>query len=228
MHVQIKSTYGIGSHAGIKCAVYGKAGRGKTRLCATAPKPIIISAEGGLLSLGAYNIPFIEIKNINDLINANLWAYQSNEARQFQTICIDSISEVAEVVLNNARANTKDPRQAYGELIEKMTSVIRSFRDLQGFNVVMTAKQEYAKDEQSGVMTNMPSLPGKGLTKDFPYFFDELFQLDIGQLPTGEQYRFLRTQPDFNNEAKDRSGRLDLVEQPDLTKVFAKINGVAA
>lgn len=224
MHVNIQNTFGIGARNGVKCAVYGKAGRGKTMLCATAPGPIIISAEGGLLSLGRYRLPFIEIKTVSDLTNAHLWAMQSREARQFQTICIDSISEVAETVLANAKTQVKDPRQAYGELIDQMTNVIRAFRDLQGFNVVMTAKQEYVKDEQSGIVMNGPSLPGKSLTKDFPYFFDELFQIDIGKMPDNTEYRFLRTQPDFNNEAKDRSGRLAPVEEPNLTKIFQKIN----
>lgn len=224
MQVQLQSTYGIGARQGVKCAVYGKAGRGKTLLCATAPNPVILSAEGGLLSLSGLRLPFIQIKTVGDLTNAHLWASQSREARQFQTICLDSVSEIAETVLANAKAQVKDPRQAYGELIDKMTDVIRAFRDLQGFNVVMTAKQEYVKDEQSGVVSNGPSLPGKTLTKDFPYFFDELFQIDIGKLPDMTEYRFLRTQPDFSNEAKDRSGRLDPIEEPNLTKIFNKIN----
>ena len=37
--------------SGVKCVVYGPAGGGKTRLLATAPSPIILSAEKGLLSL---------------------------------------------------------------------------------------------------------------------------------------------------------------------------------
>lgn len=223
MNIQLQSTRGIASRAGVKCAVYGKAGRGKTRLCATAPNPVIISAEGGLLSLSGYNIPFMTIKTVSDLQNAHLWAMQSREARQFNTICIDSISEVAEVVLANAKGQVKDPRQAYGELADQMLNVIRAFRDLQGFNVVMTAKQDYVKDEQSGIIMNSPSLPGKTLTREFPYFFDELFQVDIGKLPDQTEYRFLRTQPDFNNEAKDRSGRLEPIEEPNLSKIFAKI-----
>ena len=36
---------------GVKALVYGPSGAGKTTLCATAPAPIIISAEAGLLSL---------------------------------------------------------------------------------------------------------------------------------------------------------------------------------
>lgn len=225
MNVQLYNTYGFGQRQGVKCAVYGKAGRGKTRLCATAPGPVLISAEGGLLSLSNMQIPYIPIRTVTDLTNAHQWALNSREARQFNTICVDSISEVAETVLANAKGQVKDPRQAYGELADQMINVIRAFRDLQGFNVVMTAKQEYVKDEQSGVVMNGPSLPGKTLTREFPYFFDELFQLDIGKLPDMTEYSFLRTRPDFSNEAKDRSGRLDAIEEPNLAKIFAKING---
>ena len=53
---------------GVKVLVYGKAGVGKTVLCATAPKPVIISAEAGLLSLQGADIPVIEVKNIEDLV----------------------------------------------------------------------------------------------------------------------------------------------------------------
>lgn len=227
MHIQIRSTQGIGLRQGVKCVVYGKAGMGKTTLCATAPNPFIISAEGGLLSLAQFNLPYTEIKTIEDLNRVHQWALQSNEARQFSTICVDSISEIAEVVLNNARKKAKDPRQAYGDLQEKMADVIRSFRDLQGFNVVMTAKQEFIKDDTTGAMLNMPSMPGKNLTRDLPYFFDEVFKIDIGVTQDGSnrKYRYLLTQPDFMNDAKDRSGRLSPIEEPHLGKLFAKING---
>lgn len=224
--MQIYSTYGIGVQQGIKCGVYAKAGYGKTLLMSTAPNPIILSAESGLLSLSRFRLPYIPINNVNDLTAAHQWALSSREARQFQTICIDSGSEIAEVVLSNAKGQVKDARLAYTELLEKMTMTIRAFRDLQGFNVVISAKQEFIKDEHTGVMKNMPSFPGKQLTRDFPYFFDELFQIDIGKLPDQTEYRFLRTQPDFSNEAKDRSGMLDPIEEPNLTKLFAKINRV--
>lgn len=222
--INIQSTRGVGTRTGIKCAVYGKAGRGKTLLATTAPNPFIISAEGGLLSLSRYNLPFVEVKTVQDLENLRAYFTTSNEAKQFQTVYLDSISEIAEVVLLNARAQVKDPRMAYGELLEKMTAVIRGFRDLQGFNVVMTAKQGYVTDSVTGVTMNAPALPGKQLNIDFPYFFDELFQIDIGATPEGVQFRYLKCQPDFNNEAKDRSGSLSAMEEPHLGKLFNKIN----
>jgi hypothetical protein len=225
-NVQLKSTQGIGARQGVKALVYGKAGMGKTTLCATAPNPMIISAEAGLLSLSRFNLPYAEVKTVQDLTNLHMWALQSSEARQFQTICLDSISEIAETVLTNAKIKAKDGRLAYGDMNEQMINVIKVFRDLQGFNVLMTAKQEYVKDEQTGQMLNMPSMPGKTLTRDLPYFFDEVFKIDIGLMTDGSnrKFRYLLTQPDFSNDAKDRSGRLAPMEEPHLGKLFAKIN----
>lgn len=211
---------------GVKVLVYGGAGMGKTVLCSTAPNPIILSAEGGELSLRSMRIPMIEITTVQDLTEAHQWLSNSAEAKQFQTVCIDSLSEVAEVVLNNAKRQVKDPRQAYGELIEKMESVIRAYRDLPNMNVYMSAKMEPSKDELTGVVKYGPAMPGSKLGSKLPYFFDEVFRLGINKTPQGESYRFLQTQPDMQYEAKDRSGVLAPVEPPHLTAIFNKILGV--
>lgn len=225
MALQFSTTDQASAAAGVKVLVYGDAGMGKTTLCATAPAPIIISAESGLLSLRKYRIPVIEIKTIDQLTEAYDWSTRSAEARQFATICIDSISEIGEVVLANAKRQVKDPRQAYGELIEKMTMTIRAFRDLPGKHVYMAAKMEPMKDELTGVVRYGPAMPGSKLGPQLPYFFDEVFRLGVNKSPQGETYRFLQTQPDLQYTAKDRSGSLAAIESPDLNHVFAKILG---
>ena len=211
---------------GIKVLVYGRSGVGKTYLARTAPNPIILSAESGVLSLRDVAIPMIHIQTVQDLTEAHQWLEKSAEARQFQTVYIDSISEIGEVVLANAKAVVKDPRQAYGELIEKMTMTIKGYRDLAGKNVVMAAKQEPIKDELTGIVQYGPSMPGSKLGPQLPYLFDEVFRLGIGKTKEGVEYRFLQTAPDLQYDAKDRSGALDSVERPDLSFVFSKILGV--
>ena len=208
---------------GVKVLVYGESGLGKTTLCATAPRPIILSAESGLLSLRHVNLPYIKIDNIDDLTEACDWAYNNPQAQQFDTICLDSLTEIAEVVLANAKTQVKDVRQAYGELLDKMMNTVRAFRDLPGKHVYMTAQQMLFKDESTGIVKNLPAMPGSKLGPKLPYHFDEVFQMCIGKTNTGEQYRYLKTQPDFNSVAKDRSGRLDPMEQPHLGNIFAKI-----
>ena len=211
---------------GVKVLVYGQAGAGKTVLASTAPDPFLISAEGGELSLRHVQMPMAKVATVDDLKDIYAWCEKSHEAKQFQTICIDNLSEIAEVVLNNAKRQVKDPRQAYGELIEKMETTIRMFRDLPGRNVYMSAKMEPTKDELTGVVKYGPAMPGSKLGSKLPYFFDEVFRLGINKTPQGESYRFLQTQPDMQYEAKDRSGALAAVELPHLAQLFNKILGV--
>jgi len=223
MAIKFTTTKDAANLHGVKMLVYGKAGMGKTTLCKTAPKPIIISAESGLLALSDVDIPVIEVNCVDTLSEAYQWATESEEANKFETICLDSLSEIAEVVLSNSKKLTKDPRQAYGELIEKMSDLVRAFRDIKGKHVYMSAKQEYIRDEIVGRLSYGPSMPGTKLGQQLPYFFDELFQLDIAKTDDGADYRYLRTQPDIQFDAKDRSGVLDAIEEPDITKIIKKI-----
>lgn len=224
--------------SGIKVLVYSGAGMGKTVLSATMPTPVLISAESGALSLAkqnlerlfgpnhpqvTYNMPIIKVSDVGGLTDAYNWCANSAEAKQFQSIGLDSISEIAEVVLNNAKRQVKDPRQAYGELIEKMETLVRLFRDLSGYNVYMAAKMEPMKDELNGTVKYGPSMPGSKLGTKLPYFFDEVFRLGVNKTPQDEPYRFLQTQPDLQYEAKDRSGALAAMEYPFLASVFQKI-----
>lgn len=241
MALQFTSASHASVTSGIKCLVYGGAGTGKTVLNATLPSPVMISAEAGALSLRkenlermygvgnplvTYDLPMIVIQSVDDLTEAYRWVSTSHEAKMFQSIGLDSLSEIAEVVLNNAKRQVKDPRQAYGELIEKMETLIRYFRDVPEKNVYMAAKMEPTKDELTGVVKYGPSMPGAKLGAKLPYFFDEVFRLGINKTPQGEEYRFLQTQPDLQFEAKDRSGSLAKMEYPFLTTVFNKILGV--
>lgn len=230
---------------GVKAMIYGGPGAGKTSLLATVPTPVIISAESGLLSLSPANIarlevnagralprsiPVIEVTTLQDLTDAFDWCARSSEAQNFETFCLDSLSEIAEKVLSNAKKKATDPRQAYGDLIEQVGDTSRKFRDLKGRNVLLIAKQEYIKDENTGRSMWQPAMPGSKLGQQLPYLFDEVLHLDIGRTPpdangNSTSYRFLRTQPDYNYTAKDRSGTLDAIERPDIAHIFGKILG---
>ena len=226
---------------GVKLLVYADSGIGKTMLAATAPAPLLISAESGMLSLSkkniervwgvntpgiTYDIPAIEIKTVDDLTEAYSLITTNQHFAHFQTICMDSLSEIGEVVLNNAKRQVKDPRQAYSELLEKMETVIRLFRDLQGKHVYMSAKSGQIKDDLTGMVKTGPSMPGAKLANNLPYYFDEVLRLAVNTDPqTGQSYRYFQTQPDFQSHAKDRSGCLDAMEMPHLGHVFNKILG---
>jgi hypothetical protein len=220
--IQLQSTANVASQ-GIKCLLYGGSGTGKTPAIATAPNPIIISAEAGLLSIRRRNppLPFIEIHNMQQLSEAYYWCASSQEARQFFTFAVDSISEIMEVLLTDEKKKNKDPRKAYGELLDQGLAWARAFRDLPGRNVIIVAKEEFSKDETTGTMFYQPMLPGSKLGPQLPYFFDETFQMLVG--PQGQ--RAFRTARTFQHVARDRSGMLAEFEEADFTKVFRKILG---
>ena len=70
----------------LKVLVYGQAGAGKTSLIPTMPKPIILSAEGGLLSIAGSDIPFIEVTDMAALREAYAWLANSDEAKAFDSV----------------------------------------------------------------------------------------------------------------------------------------------
>lgn len=208
---------------GIKMCVHGRAGAGKTTLVKTLPNPILISAESGVLSLADVDIPTIVVKNFGDMFEAYRYLLESADAKGFESVALDSISEIGEVCLSFEKSNTKDGRRAYGEMNEKMTALIKAFRDLSERHVYFSAKQGSNTDEITNVTRYGPNMPGRTLTQDLPYLFDEVFSLEMGKTPEGEEYRYLRTKTDLQYEAKDRSGVLDQFEEPHLGKIIQKI-----
>jgi hypothetical protein len=225
MAIQLTSTRQSAQLTGLKFLVHGPAGAGKTSLCGTTGEPtIIISAESGLLSLRHLDIPVIEVKSLDQMYEAYDYVANTEAGQKFKWVCLDSISEIAEVVLNHEKKVAKDPRQAYGALAEKMTDLVRAFRDLPGRNVMFSCKQERTKDEQTGAMLYYPSMPGNMLKQGVGYFFDFVFALRVEKDSEGKPTRWLQTQRDFSYEAKDRSGSLDPFEAPDLAAISAKVN----
>ena len=225
MAINLKKTGGLTAN-GVKLLVYGQAGSGKTTLIKTLPNPVVLSAEGGLLSIQDADLPYIEIANMDDLMEAFTWCRDSNEASAFQSVALDSISEVAEVVLAHELKGNKDGRAAYGQLNTTMQELIRSFRDLPGKHVYMSAKLEKSQDEMGKLLYN-PGMPGKSLTQGLPYFFDEVLALRVERDTEGVTQRALMCDSDGIWLAKDRSGKLEAWEAPDLGAIITKIGGAA-
>ncbi len=223
MAIQLRSTEHLAAN-GVKMLVYGAAGSGKTSLIPTLPSPVVLSAEGGLLSIAGASVPFIEVQDMDTLKEAYAWLKDSAEAKSYKSVCLDSISEVAEVVLAAELRKNKDGRAAYGEMNSTMAELIRAFRDLPGRHVYMSAKLEKSQDETGRMLYN-PSMPGKSLTQQLPYFFDFVFPLRVERDAEGKTQRALMTDSDGLWLAKSRSHQLDAWEAPDLGAIIQKIGG---
>lgn len=220
MAIRIQSSADVGSN-GIKMMIYGQWGSGKTPLLATAPGVIIGSAENGLLSLKKVRppVPYVELRGYRDLIDFYNWLAQSQEAQQFFSVGLDSLSEIVEVLFQEEVRKVKDPRKAYYSVQDPAVSFCRAVRDLPGRHVMLLAKEEYVAGKY------LPAMPGNKLGEKLPYFFDEVFRLVSGKDQNNQAYRILCTQDSQTWQARDRSGELAEYEQPDLTAIFKKILG---
>jgi len=221
---------------GVKILTHGMAGSGKTVLCATAGmSTIIISAEGGLLSLKKFlkakpdfnkYIKIITIKSFKQL-EETLDMFEDN-VQLSDWLMLDSVSEIAEQILSSEKKESKDPRKAYGNLTDKMLDHMRSFRDLPGYNIHMTCKQVREVDSDTERTRFVPSFPGRQVGPAIPYLFDEVFAMRVEEEEDDDgdvvEYRTLQTSRDIHYEAKDRSGELDEFEPPNLNKILYKIN----
>jgi hypothetical protein len=186
----------------------------------------VISAEAGLLSLRDHDIDVVEVESLNDVTNVYHFATQSEEAKKYHWICLDSLTELAEIVLAEEKKESKDGRKAYMVMGDKMTAIIRSFRDLPGKHVYMSSKIERVKDEYAETMLYSPGMPGAKFSSSIPFFFDEVFALRIEKNNEGDVTRWLQAASDVQYLAKDRSGALESFEPPNLQLIAQKILGM--
>jgi len=220
MAIKIKST--SQSVNSVKALIFGESGTGKTKLAGTVPTPLILNAEGGLLSLAGDNLDSVDIKTVEDVMEIYQFVTESEDAKKYETIVLDSVSEIAEVYLSTLKKEYADARQAYGQLATDVTDMIRAFRDIKDKHVYFIAKAGKVEND-SGISEVKPIMPGKNLMNGLPFFFDEVLALRIGKLEDKSTYRYLQTGSSLGYGCKDRSGVLDMKEEPDLGKIFEKI-----
>lgn len=225
MAIRLTTTKECGKFA--KVLVFGKSGVGKTKLIGTAPKPIIISGENGLLSLNTGpKIPVIEVKNHLDLDEAYTMV-MSPKCAKFETVSLDSVSEIAENCLQYFKDNppdgNPDPRAAHGAMIDALMPILKKFRDINNKHVYFIAQLKRTEDQYTGIDTFAPSAPGRVIGPKLPYWFDFVLPMRIGEKEGGGKYRYLQTQPCLQYVAKSRGENLRDMEPPNLSKLFKKV-----
>ncbi len=226
MAIEFKNPADAVLEQGLKILLYGAAGSGKTVTCATTGEStLIISAEAGLLSIK--DAPGdIQIAEVNTRAEVEAVLDYLEQKGTPAWVCIDSISEIGEIVLAEEMSKTKNGIKAYGELAIITTRLIKRFRALH-CNVVMTAKLSRAKDDAAGAMLYGPSMPGQRMSQEIPYYFDLVCAMRVGHNPKDAEkmLREIQTNRDGQWEAKDRSGKLDIFEPQNLAELKKKILG---
>jgi hypothetical protein len=204
------------------CLIYGAPGAGKTPLMATASTPVLCAVERGMLSMRGSNMPTWEARTIKTLHEFADWASSSAEAKNFETFCVDSISEVASIMLEAAPKSNSDLRAAYGFMSEQTMKFFSKLLDIKERNVVFAAKQ--VVDEEGESVRKKPSFPGQLLKTAIPHEVDCILYLGLAAIPGQPGPRkALRSKETPHILARDRSGRLAEFEQPDLAGLFNKL-----
>lgn len=221
----------------LKILVYGHAGAGKTYLASTIEEPtLVLSVESGLLSIKESKLDAIDITTDDSgtLVSPAQRVRRLQEAYKFLTteecrskykwVFIDSLSEISQNMMEALYLEFPDRKDAlpmYGENAKRMRSLIKAFRDLPWYNVVFTALAEDDKDENNKRYKSI-QMVGK-IAQALPGLLDEVFFLTAHEGEEGQIVRRLITKGTDKVICKDRSGKLEMYEQPNLQTIADKI-----
>lgn len=213
----LRPAYELARQYGVKTVVYGPPGSGKTPIFATAPRPVLCATEPGLLSLKKYNIPTWGAFNAVAIEEFFAWFMTSAEARNFDTVGIDSGSQLAEIILEDERPKHKDGRKLYGAM---------SLRAMKYFDALffMPQKHVYIICKETTVDgRKRPYFPGQDLNVKVPHRYDEILHCSLTQIATSPvPVKAFRTRETFDIMARDRTDQLNELEPCDLTALFQK------
>jgi hypothetical protein len=214
----------LGSFArfyGVKCISYGPGGSGKSPVSETAPNPVYLAIEPGLLSMRQSVIPAWEGSTLERIDEFLKWLFESAEAKKFDTVIIDSLSEWCEMLLAKYMKLNAHGLKAYGDMAEAFLKDAMKLYFMPKKHMYLIAKETFIA--QGEAQKRRPYYPGKEVYKELDHKFDEILNLNLHTIPgvVGQQKAFC-TGETFDIHARDRSGKLNLYEPPNLTHIFNK------
>ena len=214
---------------GCKCIIFGPAGTGKTPLINTAPRPLLLSIEPGLLSMRNSDVPTYVAHDTTKIDEFFKWFFNSSETKVYDTLAIDSGSYMAEVYLQAAikgtskQGNKKHGMAAYGEMADNVMEHLRTLFYTKEKHVYLICKEEIKELDYQSV--RRPFFPGNVLDASLPYLYDFLLRLakvnNIPGAPPGEQLAF-QCVGNMNVLARNRTGNLNEYEPPDFSALVNK------
>jgi hypothetical protein len=228
--LDIRDLKAAGEHAqnfGVKAIVYGAAGTGKTPILNTAPRPVLLATEAGLLSMRGSTIPTYEAYTSQRVDEFFKWFFNSTETKNFDTLGIDSGSQIADIYLQAAlsgtskQGNKKHGMAAYGEMATNTMEHLRTLYYTRYKHVYMICKEEIADVDYQSL--RRPYFPGKVLPIDVPHLYDFIIRLAKTNVPgiVGETLAF-QCVGNMNVLARNRTGNLNEYEPPHFGNLVDK------
>jgi phage nucleotide-binding protein len=211
--------------------VYGEGGVGKTTFASTAPKPLIGDCENGAKYFGlrGIKVDVAQIEKWGDMKEYLDLVRQSD----YQTIVLDPVGELMDklkrfmIAMNDSKLVQKDgsPTMAgWGWLKKTLRDYIKILRDT-GKNVLLITHLDEQKDEDR--IVKRPKVETK-LSDELVNMVDIVAYMTVVK-HEGEDRRILVVDPGSDKyTAKDRTGQLGKVVEPDFTKIMNAVQGTAS
>jgi hypothetical protein len=155
----------------------------------------------------------------------------------FNTVFFDSITALSRLCLRwceqqpecvSDRTGRKDIRGAYGLLAREMLLWLTHLQHARRLNVIFVGVLERVVDDLN-VATWQLQCEGAKTARELPAIVDQLVSYQFLDFGDGKppMRGFVCTSPNsWGYPAKDRSGRLEQIEPPDLGKLLAKLTTV--
>lgn len=227
----LKAAGEFAQNFGVKALIYGAAGTGKTPLLNSAPRPILLATEPGLLSMRGSKIPTYEAYTPLRVDDFFKWFFSSAETKNFDTLGIDSASQIADIYLNAAlngtskAGNKKHGLAAYGEMADNTMEHLRTLFYTKEKHTYVICKEEIADVDYQSL--RRPYFPGKVLPIQVPHLYDFIIRLTktnvLGMV--GEQLAF-QCVGSQNVLARNRTGNLNEFEEPHFGRLVNKAMSV--
>jgi len=206
--------------------VYGEGGVGKTTFGSTAPKPILADCEGGAKYFGLRGISM-------DVAQIEKWSDMKDfleVIKDYETIIIDPIGELMDklkrfmINMGDSKLVQKDgsPTMAgWGWLKKTMRDYLKVLRD-SGKNVLIIAHLDERPDEDR--IVKRPKVETK-LSDEIVAMVDVVGYMTVIN-DEGNDKRIIIVDPSNDKyTAKDRTGQLGKIIEPDFTKIIAACSG---
>jgi hypothetical protein len=152
----------------------------------------------------------------------------------FNTFFVDSLTDVGRLCFRHAEQQPeaysergkKDLRGAYGLHAREMIGWLMQLQRARATNVIFVAILEKIVDEFNRAEWSI-QLEGSKTARELPGIVDQIITMQFVDFGDGAPVRaFVCTSPNkWIYPAKDRSGKLEQIEQPHLGKIIEKLTG---
>lgn len=154
----------------LKALIYWSPKSGKTTFAGTAPRPLFICAENGLLSIASKSPDYVEVKSLQELKDLYLWLKDNKP--DYDTIVIDSLSEISKIIKDNLTNNGQRAMvlRDWGTFSEEMMQALRQIVNLPYHVICIIHSKEVVDDSWSVEMYDI-AVEGKA-KNEIPRYFD--------------------------------------------------------